>query len=130
MSDPNQPIEKLVHRGAVSVHPEDTVQTVADTFTREDIGAALVRDTGGRVVGIISERDLVHAMADPEIEFETGRASDLMTFELSSVAPSDPIEKVARTMVDGGVRHLPVEDDDGPVGVVSIKDVLGVYVSG
>jgi len=130
MSDPTEPIEKLVRRSAVSVHPEDTVQTVAETFTREDIGAALVRDSEGTVVGIISERDLVHAMADEEVEFETDRASDLMTFDLESVAPSDSIDKVARSMVEGEVRHLPVVDVSGPVGVVSIKDVLGVYVSG
>lgn len=125
---PTDKIERIVARGAVSAHPEDTIQTVAETMTREGVGAVLVRGGGGKVLGILSERDIVKALADEDIDVVEDRASDLMTASIEAVSPEATIAEVASLMVEGQIRHAPVVDDAGPVGVVSIRDVLAAYL--
>lgn len=120
------PVATVMHRSTVSVRPEVTLRQVAETLAREEIGAVVVKGVDD-MVGIVSERDLVRALADgvdPDVE----RAADVMTYEVVSVQSVDAIDDVARTMLDGGIRHLPVVDAGGPVGIVSIRDLLGAYL--
>ncbi len=118
---PEDPVGTLVTRGAVSVHPDDTLEAVAQVLDREGVGAVLVRGNES-VVGIVSERDIVRSMADPDLEAD--RAEDVMTYEPETVAADTPVLSVARLMIEGQIRHLPVVDEGGIFGVVSIRDVL------
>lgn len=123
---PVDPISALVHGGSIEVEPSDTVQDIAVILTENEIGAVCVHGPEGPI-GIASERDIVHAVAegvDPDVE----RATDVMTFELVKIDHEQPIEVAAKTMVEGGIRHLAVIDDDKVVGVVSMRDVLAVYL--
>jgi CBS domain-containing protein len=120
------PVTTVMHRSTVSVRPDTTLRQVAETLAREEVGAVVVKGAEG-LAGIVSERDLVRALAeglDPDSE----RAADVMTFELLSVESIVSIDEVARTMLDGGIRHLPVVDAGGPVGIVSIRDLLGAFI--
>jgi CBS domain-containing protein len=122
------PVEKLVRRGAVYVWPDTSLREVAETLEREAIGLVLVHRTGG-VAGVVSERDIIRAVAegaDPDVE----RAADVMTYDVTFVHADDPIELVATTMIEGDVRHVPVDGQGGGTGVVSIRDVLPVFVAG
>ena len=128
MTVPGDHIEKLVRRGAVSVHPEDPVGTIAKTLYREEVGVVLVREADGAVRGIVSERDVIRALADDEVSTEDQRAVDLMSFDVESVRPHETVEEAARTMVRGGIRHLAVMHEEQPIGVVSMRDVLETYL--
>jgi CBS domain-containing protein len=120
------PVATVMHRSTVSVRPDTTLRQVAETLAREEVGAVVIKGSEG-LAGIVSERDLVRALAeglDPDSE----RAVDVMTFDVLSVESIASIDEVARTMLEGGIRHLPVVDAGGPVGIVSIRDLLGAFV--
>lgn len=108
----------------IDVGPEDGTVAVARTLTQNRIGAVLVRDATGEVLGIVSERDIVRATA------ATGdpgglTARQLMTRVLHTVGPRTLIGEALAMMTDRRVRHLPVLEDDGRlVGMVSIGDLV------
>lgn len=120
------PVATVMHRSTVSVRPDTSLREVAETLAREEVGAVTVRGADG-LVGIVSERDVVRALAEG-VDPDTDRAADVMTYDLVSVESAAAIESVATIMLDGGIRHLPVIDSGGPVGIVSIRDVLAAYV--
>jgi CBS domain-containing protein len=120
------PVATVMHRSTVSVRPDTTLRRVAETLAREEVGAVVVKGVDG-LVGIVSERDLVRALADG-VDPDSERAADVMTFDLLSVESAASIDDVARTMLDGGIRHLPVVDAGGHVGIVSIRDLLGAFL--
>jgi CBS domain-containing protein len=110
---------------------EDVITEVADATVREllatlaenDIGAVVVID-GPRVLGIVSERDIVrrlHRDGDALLD-EAVRA--IMTTQVLSCEPGDDVDKIAQTMTEQRVRHVPVIQDDELVGLVSIGDVV------
>jgi CBS domain-containing protein len=122
------PVTTVMHRSTVSVRPDTPLRQVAETLAREEVGAVVVRGVDG-LVGIVSERDLVRAVADGS-DLDSDRAADVMTYDVISVESVEAVDVVARTMLDGGIRHLPVIDAGGPVGIVSIRDLLGAYLDG
>jgi CBS domain-containing protein len=116
-------VRHLVNRTPVSVSESDPLGQVARTLWAENVGLALVRSERGQVVGLISERDLVGAMALGVKESAT--AADIMVMPLIVVRPTDSLYDAAAQMLDYGIRHMPVADSDGDYsGVISIRDVL------
>lgn len=118
----------ILHRkGAevVSVTGHETVGEVAKTLARHRIGAALVRDGAGDVLGIVSERDIVRAMAMHGTEAIAMPAAQLMTRALHTVTPQTRIGEALSLMTDRRCRHLPVMREDGSLaGLVSIGDLV------
>lgn len=116
------PISTVMRRTTVTVRLGSTLREISETLTREEVGAVVVKGAQP-IAGIVSERDVVRAIAeggDPDED----RAEDVMTYDVVSVSPDEAIADVARRMVDGGIRHLPVVEDDQPVGIVSIRDLM------
>ena len=111
-------------RDVFSVAPETSVTDAARYLRDKGIGAALVLDQAGAAAGVFSERDLVNAVADQGGTALSLTVGDLMTREVISCTPRDPIPSVMATMTDKRVRHLPVIDGGKVVGVVSIGDVV------
>ena len=120
---------QLVAAPAIEAWPDTTLRSLAELLEENNIGAVLVRATDGSVAGLISERDLVRALAEGA-DPDTDRVSDHMTYEVEFAPAATPAATLARTMLDDSIRHLPVEDDDGKVlGVLSIRDVLASLIS-
>lgn len=105
------------------VAPEDTLGEVAERMTAENVGAVIVKDYG-RLIGILTERDMLQAMA-ARVHTSEARVRQWMT-EDPITAPGDmDVEEAARIMLDNGFRHLPVVDEAGQViGVVSLRRVV------
>ncbi|MGH4008333.1 MAG: CBS domain-containing protein [Pseudonocardiaceae bacterium] len=110
----------------VDIGPEESLRSVAQELVADEIGAVLVRVPGGPV-GLISERDLVTVLVGGG-DFDTQQAADIMTADLVTAQPRDSIAFVGRLMLDTGVRHVVVHENDAVVGLVSIRDVLAVLL--
>lgn len=108
----------------VSVSPTDPVLAVARTLTERGIGAALVRDAAGGILGIISERDIVRGMANQGQGTTQLPTERLMTRDLVTVMPHTRVTEAMELMTRHRVRHLPVLENGGLVGLVSIGDLV------
>ena len=108
----------------VSVGLADTVLFVARVLSERRIGAALVRDAGGALLGIVSERDIVRGMA-AHGPGTTGLAvEEFMTRELVTVAPQTLVTHALALITRRRIRHLPVLEGEKLVGLVSIGDLV------
>lgn len=109
----------------VSILPNDTVADAARLLTEKRIGALVVRDRRGKLVGILSERDIVRAVADHGEAALDDHAEDLMTKEVRTCRPGDTIKELMQLMTLRRHRHAPVCNDAGDlIGIVSIGDVV------
>jgi CBS domain-containing protein len=109
----------------VSVDAQDDVGTIARTLSEARIGAVLVRDAGGDLLGIVSERDIVRCIAVHGAAAVSLPASKLMTRVLHTVTPRTKVTEALELMTDRRVRHLPVIEEDGSLaGLVSIGDLV------
>ena len=108
----------------VSVSPDDKVLAVARVLTERGIGAALVRDAAGGLLGIISERDIVRGMANQGQGTTQLPTEKLMTRDLVTVTPHTSVPEAMELMTRKRVRHLPVLENGQLVGLVSIGDLV------
>ncbi len=109
----------------LSVTPQTRLADVARAMRLEDSDSAAVMD-GGRLVGIITERDLVRAIAEG-VNPTQATAEVIMTPNPATVNGEEDVSVVALKMMRLGIRHLPVVDDDGkPVGLVSARNLVAV----
>ena len=114
-------IAEFMTREVLTVAPEDTIGEAAQKMVDEGVSSVVVSDFG-RLIGILTERDLTRAVAGRTHSSEA-RVREWMTADPVTVTGSTPVEEAARTMLEQGFRHLPVVEDDRPVGIVSIRDV-------
>jgi CBS domain-containing protein len=105
----------------VTVAPEDTLGEAAAKMTEKGIGAVVVSDFG-RIIGILSERDIMRAVAD-RIHSSEARVREWMTADPITATPDTSVEEAGRTMLENGFRHLPVVEGERAIGIVSIRDV-------
>jgi CBS domain-containing protein len=127
MADPSNPVSDVMSRGAVSVDERLTLRSLAAVLAELDIGVALVRRPDG-ALGVLSERDVVHALADGA-DAEEVWAADLTGDDVVFATPDESILVVAERMTAEGVRHVPVVDGGAIVGIVSARDVLPILTS-
>ncbi len=117
------PISDVMRTDFITVAPEDTLGEVAQRMVELSVGSAIVKDFG-RLIGIVTERDLLKAVAG-RVHTSDARVREWMTPDPITAPPEMPVEEAARTMLERGFRHLPVVDRDGVVGVVSLRRVAG-----
>lgn len=115
-------IESLATRNVVDIDIHETLQAVAEQLAANEVGVLLVH-SGGAPAGIISERDLVRAVADGA-PLELTRVRDYMTEAPVEILATDPLEEAVAKMSDLGVRHLAVMANDEIVGMISARDIL------
>ncbi len=106
-----------------TIGPGHKVSAAVEMMAKRNIGALVVTNNTGRVVGIISERDIIRNSALREDIFDLAVA-DVMTREVIVGEPADDIMSVAHTMTERRFRHLPILDNNELVGIISIGDVL------
>jgi len=115
-------VEDVYRPCAVTIATDQRLQEAAVRMAEEDIGALVVVD-GGRVLGILSERDLVRAAAD-RAGFAWTCAAEYVTPEPATTTLDADLHQVAAVMRKLQIRHLPVVDGGEVVGMVSARDVL------
>jgi CBS domain-containing protein len=115
-------VDDLYRPGAITATADDSLEQIAARLRDKDISALVVLD-GYRLVGIITERDIVHAVADRR-DLADVTAGEYMTWEPATVALDTPLAEVAHRMLAYGVRHLPVVVAGDVLGMVSARDLL------
>ncbi|MBT3237210.1 MAG: CBS domain-containing protein [Rhodospirillaceae bacterium] len=109
----------------ITIRPEDTIETAAKILTTHNIGAIPVRDSEAKMVGVLSERDLVRGFATKGSSVMSLAVADLMTSKVTSCRSEDSVKDAMKKMSKLHIRHLPVIDDDGGViGMISLRDVM------
>lgn len=116
-----------VYRTAIfGCRGDEPLTEVARRMVDKDVGSLAVLD-GERLAGLITERDLARALAaspDPGSETAAGHAAT----QIRTASLEEDSRDVAQRMLEAGVRHLPVEDDGRPVGMVSMRDLLALEI--
>ena len=119
---PMKLLRDIAIRHLVTVDPASTLRRVSQVMTDRGVGCAIAVEKE-RVAGIITERDILHAVAH-EQNVDTTTVADVMTRDVVSGAPGWDLLKAVKTMTDGGFRHLLVMDMEDPVGIVSLRDLM------
>ena len=104
--------------------PDTSLYTVVWDLKRKGIGAFVVTDDGTTVLGMISERDIVHGLAEHGTKLLAIPVSQAMTSPVVTCTPEDSVTAVMARMTRYRVRHLPVVEDGRLAGIVSIGDVV------
>ena len=112
----------------VSIDSVADLAAAAQLLTKRRIGALVVLDTGGRLVGIVSERDIVRAMAESGSAVLQLPVAQVMTRNVSTCDVNNSISSVMDRMTKGKFRHMPVLDKGRLAGLVSIGDVLKRHI--
>lgn len=109
--------------GVITIHPNQPVREAIALLVTHQIGALVVVDQEQRVVGVLSEREIVRGAAEDETLFDRP-VSTIMTRHVVVGMPQDEVISVAHTMTEKRFRHLPVVEGGSLVGIISIGDVL------
>jgi CBS domain-containing protein len=116
-------IADVMRREFITVAPEDTLGEVARQMVDKSMGAVIVKDYG-RLIGILTERDMLGAMA-ARVHTSEARVRQWMTPDPVTITPDVSLDEAAQIMLDNGFRHLPVMEGSTVVGYVSLRRVVG-----
>ncbi|MDT7537448.1 MAG: hypothetical protein QOI82_1033 [Actinomycetota bacterium] len=119
-------VRDVMSPAVVTVGPTHTMRQVAQVMAAKKVGAAVVHDPDADGPGILTERDMLEAIAQGQ-DPDTEPASSHLTRDAVVAAPDWPLLQAAQTMLSGGFRHLVVCEGDDVVGVLSVRDVLRAW---
>jgi CBS domain-containing protein len=114
----------LTPQTPITVLPSTTIQDALDIMLQKNIGALLVVDGKGKLLGIFSERDLLKKVAGLYDSYASLPVGNFMTVNPESVSSKDPLGFALHKMDIGGYRHMPIVDEGKPIGVISVRDML------
>jgi CBS domain-containing protein len=114
-------VDEIMSRDVLAVDPRSLLVEAAGRMQERHVGAALVVEDE-RLRGILTERDVLRAVASSRIEGEA--VVDWMTRDPETIEPSDTTAHAGTLMIHGGFRHLPVLEGSQVVGIVSIRDLM------
>ena len=117
-------VSSLMPRSPLTLRAETTVRDAIATMLDKDIGAVLVVDGTGQLVGIFSERDLLVKVAGLCSDYAIRPIGDFMTRRPETIRGSDSLAYALHKMDCGGYRHLPVVQDGRLLGMISVRDML------
>jgi CBS domain-containing protein len=112
-------------RDLLSARADLPLSEAAERMCAKDVGAMLVMD-GDRLIGILTERDVLKAVAQGAGESAT--VGDWMTRDPDTIEPDETTKHAAVLMIHGGFRHLPVTEGDQVVGMLSIRDLMRIVL--
>jgi CBS domain-containing protein len=118
--------EILHHKGrqVSTIRTIDAVETALRKLDEERIGALVVLDRWGKLAGMFSERDVIHALAQHGAEALAFEVHEIMTPDVTTCAPEDRLDAVMQVMTAHRIRHLPVMEQGQLVGLVSMGDLV------
>jgi CBS domain-containing protein len=108
----------------VTVEPDTDVRTLLAVLARHGIGAVVVSSDGTTIEGIVSERDIVRALADRGATVISDPVRNIMTADVRTCSMNTHIDELMTMMTEGRFRHLPVVVDGHLAGLVSIGDIV------
>ena len=116
----------LKHKGSnvFTVRPEHAVSDAAIVLTDKNVGVLVVTDARGKVLGLVSERDVVRALAKHGKGAHEMPVRNFMSSPPVVCAPHDTAKHILQVMTDRRIRHLPVVDNEELIGIVSIGDAV------
>lgn len=114
-------VEDLMSTDLCTVDPEASLAEASTLMGERGVGSAMVIEDG-RLVGIVTERDVVRAMSNAH-DAPLRPVAEWMTRSPGSVTRGTSIKDALKVMVDGGFRHLPIVEEGKPVGMVSMRDI-------
>ncbi len=112
-----------------TVAPSATVGVVVAALAERRVGALVVSDDGSTVAGIVSERDVVRALAEQGSAVLDAEVATIMTSEVVTCDLSTTVDELSSLMTEGRYRHVPVVVDGALAGIVSIGDVVKSHIS-
>jgi CBS domain-containing protein len=113
----------------IALSNEATLSEAARLLARKRIGALVVRDRTGALAGILSERDVVRAVAEESVAALARPVSAYMTRDVATCTELDTVQELMEMMTQGRFRHVPVLDGNGQIcGLVSIGDVVKMHI--
>jgi CBS domain-containing protein len=118
-----QTVGDIVRPTFITVAPEDTLGEVAEHMRSQNVGAVVVKDFG-RLIGILTERDMLRAVA-ARVHTSEARVRQWMTMDPVTASSEMPLDDAAKVMLEHGFRHLPVVEGETVLGIVSLRRVLG-----
>ena len=121
----------LKHKGnhVTAVAPTTTIAALTQELARRRIGAVLVMDDSGRLLGIVSERDIVGSLAANGAATLDMTAAQLMTRDVTTATPRTTVAEAMAMMTAGRFRHLPVMEGAALLGIISIGDVVKARIT-
>ena len=108
----------------ITIREDATVFDAISTLVQNNIGAVIVTDEGGKVVGIVSERDILRASFKDLEGYGNRPVKEIMTRDLLVGEPEDDLEYVETIMTQNRIRHFPIFSDKKMVGIISVGDVI------
>ena len=114
-------VRDLMTADVLTADPSDTIGETAQKMVELGVSSAVVSDYG-RLIGILTERDLTRAVAGRTHSSEA-RVREWMTTDPVTLSPDASPAEAAKIMLDNGFRHIPIVEDERTVGIVSIRDV-------
>lgn len=117
-------ILKAKGRAVATARPDTTLTEVSEKLAQKKIGAIVVVGDSGKVVGIISERDVIRAISEQGASVLTKPVSDFMTRSVVSCNELTTLDEMMALMTSHRFRHMPVMEDGALVGIVSIGDIV------
>ncbi len=120
-------VADIMTSASVTDSPSDSLKSAAATMWRQQTGSLLVTE-GEHLVGIVTERDIMKAVAQGR-DVDTTPVSEIMTTDVLTIVPTTSPHEAARHMAARWIRHLPVIADGRIVGVVSQRDLVGIFAS-
>jgi CBS domain-containing protein len=111
-------------RAVATIRPDDTVGAAVEALVSGNIGALVASEDGEAVDGIISERDIVHALARHGPALLAQKVAEVMTRPVVTCDPTESVAELMAEMTNRRIRHLPVVRDGRLCGIVSIGDVV------
>ncbi|WP_031239221.1 CBS domain-containing protein [Asticcacaulis sp. AC466] len=116
-------------REVYTVTPDDSLSSVAALLYTRKVGAFVVTDRNDRVAGIVSERDIIRAIATSGAQALGQPVGNIMTREVFSALLGETVDALLGRMTDRRIRHLPVMEGDRLVGIVSIGDLVKAKIA-
>lgn len=108
-----------------TLSPAATVRKAAEVMAEQSIGAVMIVDLTGRLIGIFSERDLVNRVVVPGLDPQSALLAEVMTTDPVTVDPDSCALEALNLMADHHIRHLPVVRHGRPIAMVSVRDLYG-----
>ena len=113
----------------LTIQPEATIGEATAVLAKNHVGAIVVTDAAGAIAGILSERDGAVSLPRSSATRGDTKVSEIMTADIVTCNTETTVKQVLDIMVSNGIRHLPVVESDAFKGGVSIRDVVGNWVS-